>query len=201
MQFDNLKSVLIKKGYLVTSFETAQDAVNYLDKQIDGTSVGFGGSVTLEQMGLYEKLGSHNEVIWHQKIPANKTALELRKEACSASIYLSSVNGLAETGEIVNIDGSCNRVASIFFGHDKVYLIVGKNKITKDYESALWRARNIAAPLNAKRLNRKTPCAEKADKCYDCSSPDRICCGLSVHWRAPMTGKTEIVLINEDLGY
>lgn len=201
MNLNQLKSVLEQKGYKASVFETAEDATKYIDSVIDGTSVGFGGSVTLEQLGVYEKLALHNDVYWHQRIPEGKTHVELRNEANAASIYLSSVNGLAETGEIINIDGSCNRVASIYYGHKKVYLIVGKNKIAPDYESALWRARNIAAPLNAQRLKRKTPCAVKGDKCYDCSSPDRICCGLSVHWRAPMTGEIEIILINENLGY
>ena len=124
-----------------------------------------------------------------------------RLEANAASIYITSVNGIAESGEIVNIDGNCNRVASIFYGHEKVYFVIGENKIEKDYDSALYRARNIAAPLNAQRLGVKTPCAIKADKCYDCKSPERICRGLSVLWEKPMTGEFEIILIHENLGY
>ena len=126
---------------------------------------------------------------------------EIRLKANNASIYISSVNAIAETGEIVNIDATCNRVASIFYGHDKVYLVIGKNKIEKDYDSALYRARNVAAPLNAKRFGLKTPCAKKADRCYDCKSQDRLCRGLSVLWGKPMSGDFEIILINEDLGY
>ncbi len=201
MNFDKLRSVLEKRGFKVSVFDTAKDATEYLNQVIDGTSVGFGGSMTLEEMGVYEKLSTHNNTYWHHRILEGKTKTEMRALANSASIYLSSVNGLAETGEIINIDGACNRVSSIFYGHDKVYLVVGKNKIAPTYDEALWRARNIAAPLNAKRLGMKTPCAVKADKCYDCSSPDRICCGLSVHLKAPMIGVTEIVLINENLGY
>lgn len=124
-----------------------------------------------------------------------------RLEANAASIYITSVNGIAESGEIVNIDGNCNRVASIFYGHEKVYFVIGENKIEKDYDSALYRARNIAAQLNAQRLGVKTPCAIKADKCYDCKSPERICRGLSVLWEKPMTGEFEIILIHENLGY
>ena len=117
-------------------------------------------------------------------------------------VYISSVNGLAETGEIINIDGNGNRVASTLFGHETVYLVVGSNKLAPDYESALWRARNIAAPKNAQRLNRKTPCAVKGDRCYDCSSPDRICRALVVLWGKPNTvKKMEILLVDEALGY
>lgn len=201
MSFEAIKKVLEEKGYIVSCFESAQKVAEYLDQAIDGKTVGFGGSVTLEEMGLYEKLAEHNKVTWHQRIPEGKTSGEVRVEANSAQIYLSSVNGLAETGEIINIDCVCNRVAAIYYGHEKVYLVVGKNKIAKDYESALYRARNVAAPLNARRLGRNTPCAVNADHCYDCKSPDRICCGLSVLWSKPMGGNFEIVLIDEMLGY
>ncbi len=201
MDFSTVAKNLKKKGYIVTSFETASEAVKYLDMQIDKQTVGFGGSITLEQIGLFEKLQSHNTVFWHWRLPKEKTSKEIQFSASEAMIYISSVNGLAETGEIINIDGNCNRIASILYGHQKVYLIVGKNKLAKDYESALYRARNTASPLNAKRLGVKTPCAVKGAKCYDCKSPERICRGLSVLWETPMTGKFEVILIDEALGY
>ena len=199
--FDTLKKNLISLGYIVNSFENATEAVQYLDKQIHNQTVGFAGSMTLEKMGLYEQLSKHNEVYWHHRIPAGKTSKEVRMEANAASTYVTSVNGISENGEIINIDANCNRVASIFYGHEKVYFVIGENKIEKDYESALYRARNIAAPLNAKRLGVRTPCAIKADRCYDCKSPERICRGLSVLWSKPMTGEFEVILIHENLGY
>lgn len=201
MDFSIVAKNLKERGFAVTICETAAEAVTYLDAQIDRRTVGFGGSVTLDQMKLFETLQSHNTVFWHHRIPAGKTSAEVRAAASQADIYISSVNGLAETGEIINIDGSCNRVASIFYGHQKVYLVIGQNKLAKDYDSALWRARNVASPLNAKRLGMKTPCAVKGDQCYDCKSPERICRGLSVLWGKPMTGEFEVVLIHEDLGY
>ena len=201
MNFNIVRQNLENRGFKVSVFETATEAVEYLVREISGKSVGFGGSVTLEQMGLYEALSGHNEVHWHHRIPENMTRREVIDLANASQIYLSSVNGLSETGEIINIDNTGNRVGAIFYGHEKVYLVVGKNKIAKDYESALWRARNIAAPLNARRLNRKTPCAVNADRCYDCSSPDRICRGLCVLWDCPAMGDIEVLLINENLGY
>ncbi len=201
MTFGTVKNNLEQCGYAVSCFKTVQEATEYIDKKIDGKIVGFGGSVTLEEMGLYERLITHNDVHWHHRIPDGKTSKEIRLAANAAEIYISSVNGLAETGEIINIEATGNRVASIFYGHEKVYLIVGKNKIAKDYDSALWRARNIASPKNAKRLGVKTPCAVKADRCYDCKSPERICRGLVVLWEKPMTGNIEILLIDEELGY
>lgn len=199
--FDLLKRNLISLGYIVSCFETSSEAVSYLDSQIDKQTVGFAGSMTLEKMGLYELLNNHNQVFWHHRIPTGKTSNEVRMEANTTTIYISSVNGISENGEIINIDGNCNRVASIFYGHKKVYFVVGENKIEKDYDSALYRARNVAAPLNAKRVGAKTPCALKADRCYNCKSPERICRGLSVLWGKPMTGEFEVILIHESLGY
>jgi len=200
-KFALVEKELRDRGYIVNFFDTAIQASEYIDSQVDSQTIGFGGSMTLEQMGLYEILSKHNTVFWHQRIPDGKTSKEVRLQANGANIYISSVNGLAETGEIINIDGNCNRIASIFYGHEKVYLVVGKNKIEKDYNSALYRARNIAAPLNAKRIGAKTPCVVKGDKCYDCKSPERICRGLSVLWDKPMTGEFEVILIDEELGY
>lgn len=182
-------------------FATKEEAAVYLDAQIDKQIVGFGGSVTLQEMNLFEMLSTHNTVYWHEKRPENMTVMETRMAATRAEIYISSVNGISEQGEIINIDNTGNRVAAISYGPSKVYLVVGANKVASDYEAALLRARNIAAPLNAKRLNRKTPCAVNGDKCYDCKSPERICRNLSVLWDKPVGAEYELVLIEEHLGY
>ena len=199
--FDVVKKNLENRGFSVSCFKTAAEAVEHMNSQIDGKTVGMGGSMTLDAIGIYEKLASHNEVFWHQRTPEGKTQNEIKAAANGADVYLSSINGLAETGEIVNIDGNCNRIAAILYGHEKVYLVAGQNKLAKDFEAALWRARNIAAPLNTKRLGRKTPCAVKADKCYDCRSPERICTALSVLWTRPTACDYEIILIEENLGF
>ncbi|MBQ8381630.1 MAG: lactate utilization protein [Clostridia bacterium] len=201
MDLTKLTANLTRLGYKVSCFSTAAEAAAYLDAAIDGKTVGMGGSVTLDQMGIFEKLALHNDVYWHWRIPAGETEREQRIKANTAAIYLSSVNGIAETGEIVNIDGTCNRVAAILYGHEKVYLVTGVNKIAPDYESALHRARNIASPLNAQRLGVRTPCAEKGDRCYDCRSPQRICRSLSVLWEKPIGADIEVVLVEEKLGY
>jgi hypothetical protein len=199
--FDTVKENLEKRGYRVSCFATAQEATAYLDAEIDQKVVAFGGSATLSEMGVYEALSKHNRVIWHARLPEGKSDEEVRMEAREAEIYLSSVNGLAETGEIVNIDGKCNRIASMLYGHKKVYLVIGKNKLVSDCDAALWRARNIAAPQNAKRLGVKTPCAVREDRCYDCKSPQRICHGLSVLWQKPTSGDVEVLLIDQELGF
>ena len=157
--------------------------------------------MTLEKMGLFESLGQHNEVLSHWHVPAGKDPAEIRAKAMTTEVYLTSANGLAETGEIVNIDGTGNRVSGMLFGHKKVYFVVGRNKLAPDYDGALWRARNIAAPKNAQRLGTRTPCAARGDRCYDCKSPQRICRGLVVLWEAMKGCETEVVLVDEELGY
>ena len=193
--FDTVKQNLETRGFSVRTFATAAEAAAYLNEAIDGKTVGFGGSMTLKDMGLYELLGSHNEVHWHWV-----NGQEERKAAMGTQVYLSSANGLAETGEIINIDGGGNRVASTLYGHEKVIFVIGRNKLAPTYDEALWRARNIASPKNAQRLGRKTPCAVKGDRCYDCKSPDRICRGLVVLWGPMMGMETEVILVDEDLG-
>ncbi len=194
---DNLKAC----GYTVECFENSKDACAYLASQIQGKTVGIGGSATVEEMGLYDALKEGNTVYWHWKPTEELPANVQRKKATLADIYISSVNGLAETGEIINIDGNGNRVASIIYGHEKVYLVVGRNKIAPDYDGALFRAKNIAAPKNAQRMNMKTPCAKEGDKCYDCKGPARLCKALTVLYCKPNSQPIEVILINEDLGY
>lgn len=197
MDFTEVTKNLENNGFTVKTFEKACDATAYLAEELQNKSIGFGGSMTLKEMGLFEELSKDNTVLWHW---VNQTP-ETYKSSQTADIYISSVNAIAKTGEIINIDGTCNRVSAIMYGHEKVYLIAGKNKLADSYDDALLRARNIAAPLNAKRLNRNTPCAKNADKCYNCNSPERICRGLSVLWQKPGCGEYEVILINENLGY
>ena len=196
--YEKLVTNLTRRGYTVRRFPTARQAADYLDSVIDQTSVAFGGSVTLDQMGLYDRLAAHNNVIWHWKTEDKLTA---RYQAMTTDMYITSANGLAETGELINIDGIGNRVAATLFGHKKVWFVVGRNKLAPTYDEALWRARNIAGPKNAQKLHKKTPCAIKADRCYDCKSPDRICRGLAVLWEAVTSMEMEVVLIDEELGF
>lgn len=197
MTLENAKKNLEDRGFIARVFSTAAEAVAYLDGAIDGATVAFGGSITLQQIGLKEKLETHNDVAWHWT-----DGPEAQAKAMKAQIYIASANGLAETGEIINIDGAGNRVAGTLYGHERVYFVVGRNKLAPTYEEALWRARNIAAPKNAQRLGKKTPCAVKGDKCYDCKSPQRICRALTVLWEAPTgIGRSEVVLIDQELGF
>jgi len=201
MDFTKIIESLEKKGYTVKEFQTKEEAAAYMNTAIDGKSVGIGGSVTVHEMGLFPLLNTHNTVYWHHEKPENMSVNETRIAAMRSQIYISSVNGIAETGEIINIDGGGNRVAGTSFGPEKIFYVTGENKIAPDMEKAIWRARNIASPLNAQRLGRKTPCAVNGDKCYDCSSPERICCNMQILLKKPMGAQYEVVLIHESLGY
>ncbi len=201
MDIDNVLENFRKHAFSAVYFDTKEEAAAYLNGEIDGKTVGFGGSVTLKEMGLLDSLSEHNTVINHWKVPEGMTVDEVLDKAMRTDVYLTSANGASESGELVNIDGTGNRVSSTLYGHKKVYFIVGTNKFEETLEKAIWRARNIASPLNAKRLNRKTPCAVKGDRCYDCNSPERICRGLVIHWRKLNTCDTEVVIIGEKLGF
>lgn len=191
---EKLRANLEKRDFHTSYFATASEAAAYLDGKLDGRTVGLGGTLTAQQMGLDKLLAVHNRVAWHWTGGSGE-------DAAKAEVYICSVNGVAETGELVNIDGTGNRVAATIYGHKELYLIIGVNKIEPDYERALWRARNIASPKNAQRLGRKTPCAAKGDKCYDCSSDERICRALAVLWEKPNgIAYAEVVIVGEELG-
>ncbi len=198
INIDKTMKNLVARGFDASYFATGKEAADYIASQLKGETIGFGGSKTVETLGLFERLGENNKVYWHWKQEKD----EARRNSTAAEVYLTSANAIAESGEIINIDGSGNRVVNTLYGKKKVYIIVGTNKIAENFDKALWRARNIAAPLNARRLNVDTPCVRGELKCYDCSSPDRICRGLTVLWNK-LSGieKTEVVIIGEEIGY
>jgi len=196
MEFGKLEENLKKRGFGFAFFPNKKAAADYLDQKINDTTVGIGGSMTVKEMGLYDQLKTHNQVAWHM-VSGGKIS-----EANRAEVYISSLNGLAETGELINIDGVGNRVSATAYGAKRVYFVVGKNKFASNFEQALWRARNIAAPKNAARFGINTPCVTEEPRCHDCNSPERICRELLVLWQKPRgMEEMELILIDEDLGY
>lgn len=197
MDLKNVLANLEKRGFSPRLFDTAAQVADYVAEQLHGKTVGFGGSMTVEGMGLYERLAADNTVLWHWK----EKSPDILQRAAESQVYITSANAIAASGEIVNIDGNGNRVAATQFGREKVILISGVNKITEDLCSAIHRARNVAAPKNAVRLNRKTPCTVDG-KCHDCSSPERICSiEVVLRGKPGCVGSFEVLLINEELGY
>ena len=186
------------RGFRVHRFASGAEAAEFLVQTLHGTSIGIGGSVTIDTLGVYDRLCGSNEVFWHWKNHAPET----RERAGKAEPYLCSANGVSENGEIVNIDGFGNRVAGTIYGPERVFLVVGRNKIAPDLNGAIDRARNIAAPLNARRLNRHTPCAVGEPRCHDCRSPEKVCGVMTVFFMPPTSIKEfHVILVDEDLGY
>jgi L-lactate utilization protein LutB len=199
MDISKLRKNLESRAIACSYFENAAQAVEYLSSKIVGRTVGIGGSKTIEAIGLYERLLEANNVAWHWKAPGVQ---EVYDQAYDSEVYLSSANGISETGEIVNIDGRCNRLTGTMLHSKEVYYVVGTNKICPSLEDAMWRARNIASPLNARRFGLKTPCASGELKCHDCKSEQRICRGILITCMKPMgIDKMEVIIIDECLGY
>ena len=174
MDYGKLKKNFEDHRFLTSYFETREEAAAYLKE--------------------------NNQVVWHWK--DEMTAAEARRAAMDSTVYILSANGVSETGELVNIDGTGNRAAASLFGPERVFYVIGRNKIAPDLHSTIARAKNTACTKNARRLGVKTPCAASEElRCYDCNSPARIC-SATVILERPCNGMTvELVFINEDLGY
>lgn len=198
---------LKQKLYSVKCFDTQEEAAVYLDTQIDGKVVGFGDSKTMIDMRLYDRLSKHNTVYDPNQGVDYSGFLALAKKCLTTDIFLTSVNAMAETGEMVNIDGTGNRVAGSLFGHEKVYFILGTNKIEPTLDDAVFRARNVAGPKNSLKYDLPTPCVVHykktgALKCFDCSHPERICnCMVTYLRKMEDVEDVEVILINEELGF
>ena len=196
--FEKTRKNLENRGFRAHVFATGAEAADYLAQTLHNTCIGIGGSVTIDEIGVYDRLSADNDVIWRWKKPTPDS----RERGAAAETFLCSANGVSETGEIVNIDGYGNRVAPTIYGPQRVFLVVGKTKIAPDLNGAIDRARNIAAPLNARRLNRHTPCAVGEPRCHDCRSPEKICGVMTVFFMPPTSIKEfHVLLVNEDLGY
>lgn len=197
MDMEKVLENLRRRGFVPKLFAAAEDAADYIAGSLSGQTIGFGGSVTVDGMGLYERLGQNNTVLWHWK----EKAPDMQRRASAAPVYIASANAIAATGEIVNIDGTGNRVSAMQYGKERVYIVCGVNKLTDTLPEAIRRAREVAAPRNAARLKLRTPCVADG-KCHDCASPDRICQIEVVLRGKPMgVAQMEVILINQTLGY
>lgn len=179
--------------------ETKEEALKMaLDLIPEGSTVTRGGCLTSAQIGLDAALKDGNyDFIEREKFEDQRKAMLL---AYDSDVYLASANAITEDGIIVNIDGNSNRVSAIAYGPKKVVFLVGMNKVAKDVDSAIKRARNVAAPVNALRLNRNTPCT-KTGSCMNCLSPDTICCNFMITRFSRAAGRIHVILINEELGF
>ena len=183
--------------------KTKKDAAQEIWKYIHPNQrIGVGGSVTIRELGILEQLEAKGYTLYDHWKPglSKEKVLEIRKSQMASDLFLGGVNAITLNGELVNIDFAGNRTNATTYGPGKVILVAGYNKIVEDVQEGITRIKNVAAPINAKRLNVDVPCA-KVGKCVDCNSPNRICRVIMIHERKPALTDILVILVGEELGY
>lgn len=182
-------------GYYAEDKETAlKQALELID---EGSTISMGGCVSAHEIGLVQALEEGN---YRYLDRAKMEPREALLAAYDSDVFLSSANAMTNDGILVNIDGNSNRVSCIAQGPKKVIFIVGMNKICADLDSAMKRARNVAAPINAQRFDIQTPCKETG-RCFDCKSMDTICCQFLITRFSRHAGRIHVILVNDELGF
>lgn len=196
---ENLQKRHIEGCYCPTEVDAVQKAMELV---APGSSVSFGGSMTLSESGIMDALTKRDDItlLDRSKASTPEETQKIYRDVFSCDCYLMSTNAITLDGELVNIDGNGNRVAALIFGPAKVIIACGMNKVTKNVEEAISRVHNIAAPPNCNRLGLKTPCA-MTGKCADCLSPDCICSQTVITRYSRTPGRIQVLLIGEELGY
>lgn len=182
--------------------KTSEEAVRKVLEIIPhGSSVTWGGSMTIRDMGLTKALHENDYTVYDRDEAATRDeAAGIYLKAFSCDYYLSSVNAISEDGVIVNIDGNGNRVAAITWGPKNVIFVAGINKVAQDVTAALSRARGTASPVNAARFDISTPCL-KDGTCHNCNSPECICNYIHFMRNSHPVKRHTVILVGEDLGY
>jgi L-lactate utilization protein LutB len=190
-------------AYYVQNKEQACNKVMELIKS--GESVGWGGSITLQECNILESLKSRTDIKLYDRdsVDEPKEREKILHDCLNVDVFLTSANAILNDGRIINIDGRGNRVAPTIYGPRKVIFIIGKNKIVDgDLEAGIKRVKNIASPPNTKRLNKTTTGCYLTGKCTDCSSPDRICRSIGIiEWGKNPGYELHVILVDENLGY
>ena len=180
----------------------AQDKAEALKMALElipeNSSVTMGGCMSAREIGLVDALKSGPYNFINRDSYTDKRAAMLA--AYDADVYLTSANAMTSDGIMVNIDGNSNRVSAIAQGPRKVIVIVGMNKVCDDLDSAMKRARNVAAPMNAQRFGLSTPCSVNGT-CFDCKSPDTICCQFLITRFSRHSERIHVILVNDNLGF
>lgn len=186
-------------AYVVNSEEEAKNLA--LELIPADHVVGWGGSVSIDQIGLKEALKERNNPLLDRSVAKDRAeGVKIMKACLTCDTFLMSANAVSRDGVLVNIDGNGNRLAALVYGPDSVVVVVGINKIEPDVESALVRARNVAAPTNSQRFDVKTPC--KTDgSCANCKCVDSICCNVNFTRICRPKGRIKVIIVTKDLGF
>ena len=194
----SLKNRHFDAYYCKTSDEAAQLVLSLIP---EGESVSWGGSQTVQHLGLPEKLHAGNYEVFDRDLAKDDEEKQrIYRAVFSCNTYLTSMNAISEDGQLVNVDGNGNRVAAITFGPKQVIVVAGINKIVKSLEDAVVRARTIASPINVQRFSLNTPC-KMTGACENCTSSDCICTYVVTTRISRPAGRIKVVLIGETLGY
>ena len=194
----NFKKRQIEGYYCSDKISALQKALELIPK---GSSIGWGGSMTIIETGLLSALQDGNYKILDRDIATSlEEEREIYSKICSSDYFLMSTNAITLDGELINIDGKGNRVAFLCFGPQNVLILTGLNKVVTDIESGFKRVQNVASSPNAIRLNRNTPCAITG-KCENCYSPDCMCGQFVITRRSGIPNRIKVILIGEELGY
>ena len=165
-------------------------------------SVGWGGSMTVAGTGLFQAVKARADIEMVDTLDKQVSPeefVERRRKSLLVDLFITGTNAVTEDGQLVNLDMFGNRVAALTFGPKHVVVVVGRNKIVPSLDEAMFRVKNIAAPANAMRLDKKTPCV-KTSYCDECKSPDRICNTWTITEKSYPKGRVKVVLVNQDLG-
>ena len=207
VRLETLKEVLEENNFEVHIVPDTAGAKQLVLEQIlpalNPGSISWGGSVTHVQSGIYETLKDRTDIRiidTYQKKLSPEEVIERRRQALLTDLFITGTNAVTEDGMLINLDMIGNRVAALAFGPKNVVVLVGRNKIVPDFEDAVARVKDYAAPVNTMRLDKNTPC-RKTGTCHDCSSPDRICNTWTITEKSFPKGRIRVVLINEDLGF
>lgn len=193
---------LSKRGFTVYCVNNAKEALNKALEIIKINDIpAFAGSETVKQIGLVEVLLERGNEICHRSyLKEGETAQDIMKKSLSADFIVCSANAITEDGEMLNVDGTGNRIAATFYGPQNILFIAGKNKIVKDMASAFERIKTTAARLNCIRFGKNTPCVNGRD-CGDCSNEETICNVSAIYHHPPRGKNFYIILVDEELGY
>ena len=194
----NLEKRHFEAYYCPTTAEALQKALQLIP---EGSSVGWGGSVTIREMGLTKAIHERNYTVIDRDLAKSpEETTELQRKCLTTDYFITSTNAMSEDGILVNIDGNGNRLAAICFGPKNVIVICGINKITQNLDAAISRARFTAAPINAGRFDIKTPC-KVSGKCHNCTSPDCICSEVLITRTSRPANRVKVIIVGEDCGF
>jgi len=202
MRAEKVINSLQKRRMLGYYCQTKQEALNKaLEIITPKSTVSWGGSQSIFEIGLIEKLKEGDYTLFDRaKAKTQEEINEVYRKAFSADYYLMSSNAITLDGKLINIDGNSNRVAALVYGPSNVIIIAGMNKVVDNEELAMKRARNIAAPVNAIRLNTNTPCVTTGS-CHDCKEAQCICCNIVITRMSRVQNRIKVILVGEELGF